>query len=227
MAHRGYKKKSGLHFLSLPIVTILIVMAGGTCQNLNQGVPLNAESVITPANLYESPEDKNRVTTYQHNLQNIFNNVRAHYKPRQLEFFIISGIGFRTIRINKAYDTYLSLNTKSSLQFPDSNTTFEQRVSTAFKRYIKPLLKIAAKERVILADSAIAGIAITARWKVKKILKEKHHVIVFEQVSLVTQKEQIENYLSARITDQELLDQSTLFSSNEGESLKIIKLHLE
>ena len=96
-----------------------------------------------------------------------------------------------------------------------------------FKKYIKPLLKIAAKEREILKDSTVAGIMINTRWEVKKTLKGQYSLISFEQVSLVTPKEQIDKYLRDTITDQELLDLSTLIAMKERGSPQIIRLRLK
>jgi hypothetical protein len=227
MEYRGDERKPALYFTHFHVIVFLMAMVSSACQTPHKQTPLSVESVITPVDMYESYGDKNLATTYRDNLKNIFNKVRVRFKPQQLDFFLISGIGFRKIRIDKTYDTYLSLHTKTSQQFLDANTTFSQRASTVFKRYITPLLKIAAKEKAILNDDTIAGIAITIRWSVKKTLKEKHHITLYEQVSLIAQKEEMENYLHTRITDQELLEVSTLISTNEGENPQIIKLHLE
>ncbi|KPJ59250.1 MAG: hypothetical protein AMJ42_02135 [Deltaproteobacteria bacterium DG_8] len=227
MTHIRYKRKGIVLSTILETTIILILTSSTACQTPSKQAPLSMESVITPVDVYESIEDKNLITTYQNNLKNIYKNVRARYKPSQLEFFLISGISFRKMQVDTSYDTYLSLNTKSSKLFLDSKTSFEQRVSIIFNKDIKPLLKISAEEREILQDNNIAGIMINTRWKVKKILKEKYPITLFEQVSLITQKEQIDKYLRETITDQELLDQSTLIAISEGESPQIIKLHLE
>ena len=227
MPHIGYKRIPAVHLTILETIIILTLMSSSACQILNKQSPLSMESVITSTEVYESLEDKKLVTRYQNNLKNIYNHVRTRYKPSQLEFFLISGICFRNIRVDTSYDTYLSLNTKSSMLFLDTKTSFEQRVSIIFNKYIKPLLKISAEETEILQDNNVAGIMINTRWKVKKILKEKYPITLYEQVSLITKKDQTENYLRHTITDQELLDQSTLIALNEGESLQIIKLHLE
>lgn len=227
MTFTGHKRKRTVHTIILESIIMLILNSSTACQPLHKHVPTSAESVIASADVYESIEDKTLTLKYHNNLRNIYKNVRARYKFSQLEFFLISGICFRKMRLNKSYDTYLSLNTKSSELFLDSKTRFEQRTSVIFNNYTKPLLKIAAEERVILQDSNVAGIMINTRWKVKKTLQGKYSVILFEQISLVTQKEQIDKYLRDTITDQELLDQSTLIAINEGESPQIIRLHLE
>lgn len=227
MPHTSYKRKRAVPLTILETIIILTLISSSACQILNRQAPLSMESVITSADVYESLEDKKLVTRYQNNLRNIYNHVRARYRPSQLEFFLVSGICFRNIRVNTSYDTYLSLNTKSSKLFHDTKITFEQRASTIFNKYIKPLLKISAEEKEILQDNNVAGIVINTRWKVKKILKGKYSITLFEQVSLVTKKGQIDKYLRQAITDQELIDQSILIALNEGESHKIIKLYLE
>jgi len=219
-------RKQRLYFTILEVIMMLGLSSGIACQHLHKHRSLNKESVIAQAELYESAEDKKLVSTYQPNLEAIYHKVRARYEPHQLEFFMITGISFRKIRISKSFDTYLSLNTKSSKFFSD-DTTFEERASLVFTHYLKPLLTIAVQERTLMHDSALAGVAITTRWKVKKLLKEKHRISLSEQVSLITHKEQIDKFLTHSLTDQELLDQSTLISTNEEQNSQIIKLHLK
>ena len=185
------------------------------------------ESAISPADIYELTEDRNLIIKYHKNLENIYDNVRDRYKVSQLEFFMISGICFRKLQIKKTFDTYLSLNTKIYELFLNNKTDYEQRLSIVFNRYLKPLLKIAEGEKEILRDTNIAGIMISTQWKVKNPLKGEHDVILQEQVSLVSSKEQISKYLRDKITDQELLDQSTLIVINEDKNPRIIKLILK
>ena len=226
MIYRRYKTKRTTHFLILGTSLILALSLSSACQSLSKQTPLSMESVITSADVYEADEDRNLVINYQNNLENIYTNARARYKPSQLEFFLISGICFRNMRVNRSYATYLSLNTKSLKQFLDTKTTFNRRASLIFNTYTKPLLKIAAKEKEILKDSKVAGIMINTRWKVEKTLGALS-ITVFEQLTLVAKKEQVDHYMEDTITDQELLDQSTLIAINEGENPCIVELHLE
>ncbi len=219
--------KPGVHHSLLKTFTILLLTVSSACQLLNKQVPISMESAISPADVYESTEDRNLIIKYQNNLENIYNNVRARYKSSQLEFFMISGICFRELQIKKTFDTYLALNTKISKLFLNNKKDYEQRLSIVFNHYLKPLLKIAAEEKEILRDVNIVGIMISTQWKVKNPLKGKYYIILNEEVSLVTPKEQIGKYLRDKITDQELLDQSTLIAINEDESPHIIKLLLE
>lgn len=227
MIPKGYKRKPIVHPPIFEFIIILTLTSIISCQTIHKKSPSSAESVIASADIYESQEDKNLVITYQNNLKNIYNHVRDRYKPSQLEFFLISGICFRKIRVSRSYDTYLSLNTKSSKLFLDAKIQLNQRASNIFKNYTKPLLKIAAEEIEILKDSKVAGIMINTRCKVKKIIKEEYPITLFEQFSLVTQKEQVDKYMRGTINDQELLDQSTLIVISEGENPHTIKLHLE
>jgi len=200
--------KPGVHHFFLKTFTILLLAASSACQLLNKQVPISMESAISPADIY-------------------YDNVRDRYKVSQLEFFMISGICFRKLQIKKTFDTYLSLNTKIYELFLNNETDYEQRLSIVFNRYLKPLLKITAEEKEILIDTNIAGTMISTQWKVKNPLKRKYDMILQEQVSLVSHKEQIGNYLKGKITDQELLDQSTLIVINEDKNPRIIKLILK
>jgi len=219
--------KPGVHHFFLKTFTILLLAASSACQLLNKQVPISMESAISPADIYASIEDRNLIIKYHNNLENIYDNVRDRYKVSQLEFFMISGICFRKLQIKKTFDTYLSLNTKIYELFLNNETDYEQRLSIVFNRYLKPLLKITAEEKEILIDTNIAGTMISTQWKVKNPLKRKYDMILQEQVSLVSHKEQIGNYLKGKITDQELLDQSTLIVINEDKNPRIIKLILK
>lgn len=211
------------------VVAALIVLcaSNSTCQLLNKPAPLNSTAVIAPLNVYESPQDRNIVIKYQPNLKNIYNNIRSHYKPSQLEFFMISGICFRRLQIKKTFDLYLFVNTKSPKIFKDDQTTFEQRAAAIFNLYIKQLLTIVAQEKEVLQDEAIAGIMVNNRWQVEKMLNPQYQSVSFEQLTIAVQKKEIGDYLNQTITDQELADRSTLIALQDGETPRIINLPLE
>lgn len=219
--------KPGVHHSLLKIFIILLLAASSACQLLNKQVPISMESAISPVDVYELIEDRNLIIKYHNNLENIYDNVRDRYKVSQLEFFMISGICFRKLQIKKTFDTYLSLNTKIYELFLNNKTDYEQRLSIVFNRYLKPLLKITAEEKEILGDIDIAGIMISTQWKVNNPLEGGYDIILQEQVSLVSPREQTGKYLRDEITDQELLDLSTLIVINEDKTPRIIKLILK
>ena len=208
-------------------ILIILLVTITSCQSLTRRNPLSSELVIAGPEVYESLRDKTLVVTYQKNLQNIYSAIRAHYKPTQLEFFLISGICFRALQIKSTYDTYLFINTKISQRFNDNKTTFEQRATKIFTKYSKHLLTLAAQEKELLQDTALEGIMISTRWSIERTLKKDFRTISFEEITLVAQKEQVDQYLNAAITDQELLDQSTIIALREGEDPQIVKLSLD
>jgi hypothetical protein len=213
---------------SIPTALLIILFAASaSCQALNKRAPLSSDLVIASPDVYESLSDKNLAVTYQKNLQNIYSAIRSRYKPSQLEFFMISGICFRVLQIKSTYDTYLFINTKISQHFNDNKTTFEQRARAIFTNYTKHLLTLAAQEKELLQDSALAGIIINTRWKTERTSQKEYHTVFFEEITLAVQKEQADNYLSATITDQELLDQSTIIALREGDNPQIIRLPLD
>ncbi len=191
--------KPGVHHFLLKIFIILLLAASSACQLLNKQVPISMESAISPVDVYELIEDRNLIIKYHNNLENIYDNVRDRYKVSQLEFFMISGICFRKLQIKKTFDTYLSLNTKIYELFLNNKTDYEQRLSIVFNRYLKPLLKITAEEKEILGDIDIAGIMISTQWKVNNPLEGGYDIILQEQVSLVSPREQTGKYLRDEI----------------------------
>ena len=206
---------------------ILLFAISSSCQSLGKPAPLDDTTVIAPLNVYESPQDRAIVIKYYPNLENIYNNVRSHFKTNQLEFFMISGICLRRLQIKKTFDLYLSLNTKSAKIFQEDQTSFEQRAATIFNRYIKQLLTIAAQEKELLKNELLSGIMINNRWQTERMLNPQYTSVSFEQITLVAQKKEIDDYLNNSITDQELIDQSTLIALKDGETPRIINLPLE
>lgn len=219
--------KPAVHHFLFKAVVLWLLAASGACQTLKKQVPIGMESAISPADVYESIEDRNLVLQYRQNLENIYEGVRDRYKASDLEFFMISGICFRKLQIKKTFDTYLSLSTKISQQFLNNQTDYEQRLSIVFRTYLKPLLKIAAREKEILHDNTIAGIMVSTQWKVKNPLQGEYEMVLQEQITLATGKDLISQYMMNAITDQELLDRSTLIVINEDATPRIIKLILQ
>ena len=124
--------------------------------------------------------------------------------------------------------TCISLvNTKSSKIFQEDQTSFEQRAAAIFNLYIKQLLTIAAQEKELLNNEAISGIMINNRWQVEKMLNPQYKSVSFEQITLAAQKKEIDDYLNHIITDQELLDRSTLIALQDEKKPQIITLPLD
>ena len=207
--------------LLLAIVTICV-----SCQILNKTAPLKSDMVIAPLNVYESSQDRALARKYRNNCKNIYKNIRSHFKPSQLEFFLISGICFRGLQIKKTFDMYLSINTKTSQVFRNDKTSFEERAITIFNHYLKKLLVIAAQENEVLQDKAIAGIMVNTRWQLEETVTQ-YRTISFEQLTLAVQKQAIAEYTEQIINDQELLNQSTIIAIKANDIPRIIKLQLD
>jgi len=163
-------------------ILITLLTAHTSCQALNKRDPLSSELVIASPSVYESLSDRKLADTYQNNLHNIYRAIRSTFKPSRLEFFLISGICFRALQIKSTYDTYLSINTKTSQLFNDNKTTFDQRAKAVFTSYTKPLLTLAAQEKELLQDTALAGIMVNTRWKIERTLKKEYRTISFEEL---------------------------------------------
>lgn len=197
-----------------------------SCQSTRHK-PLSSEAVIAAPELYESPEDKLLVLRHQNSLNAIYKGIRNEFRPSKLEFFLISGLCFRKLQLKNTYDTYLSINTRSSATFKDGKTTFGKRAASIFAAYSKPLLAIAASEKALFEDKDLAGIMISTRWGVQKNIKDKYRYATYEEMILVVRKQQIHDFMNASLTDQQLLDRSTVIALSESESPREITLTLE
>ena len=209
------------------IALIVLCAASNSCKSMSKPTPLDSSSVIAPLNVYESPQDRSLAIKYYSNLENIYNRIRSHFNPSKLEFFMISGICFRRLQMEKTFDLYLSLNTKSPQVFQEDETTFEQRAAAIFKSYIKQLLVIAAQEKAILNDEVVTGIMVNSRWQIETILNPQYHSVSFEQLTFVAPKKEVNDYVNHLITDQELVNRSILIALQNGETPRVITLSLE
>lgn len=225
-----YFQRYHLRLQTRPIVTcalIVLCAASTSCQSLGKPTPLESSSVIAPLNVYESPQDRSIAIKHYSNLENIYKRIRSHFDPSKLEFFMISGICFRRLQMEKTFDLYLSLNTKSPQVFREDETTFEQRAAAIFNSYIKQLLVIAAQEKEILNDEVVTGIMVNSRWQIETILNPQYQSVSFEQLTFVTPKKEINDYVNHLINDQELVDRSILIALQKGETPRVITLSLE
>ena len=67
---------------------------------------------------------------------------------------------------------------------------------------------------------------INNRWQTEKMLNPQYKSVSFEQLTLVAQKKEINDFLNQGITDQELIDRSTLISLQDEKKPQIITLSL-
>lgn len=211
----------------LQIAAMVLLSAGASCQTYHRHKPLVRESVIAAPEIYESQQDRLLVLKHQNSLNAIYEGIRKRFSPSKLEFFLISGICFRSFQLKNTYDTYLSINTKTSARFKSDKTTFEKRAASIFADYGKPLLTIAASETALIEDSDVVGIMISTRWGVEKNIQDKYRYATYEEMILVVQKQQIYEFMSDALTDQQLLDRSTVIALSQSESPREITLILE
>lgn len=224
------KKRKGGNSLSalaklLVVLLLLIVVAIG-CRSVDKPTSLIADLAIAQADTYQLVADRELFLKFKGNLENIYQKVRNRYSSKEVEFFIVFGIYFGNITGFASEDSYLAVNIKTSKLFHDSKTKFGKRTSQIFFGYIKPLLKIIAEEKEVLDDPLMAGVALGVRWQVTKILVGTYEGEVFEQIQLIILKDDLNRNLSGELTDQQLLDNSSIFMlSEEGKDRKIaIKL---
>ena len=217
-----------LPILAKPLVVLLLLVIAISCRSIEKHTTLSAELAIAPADTYLSIEERELYFKYKGNLEHIYQEVRDRYRSREVEFFVVFGIYFGSAEGFASEDNYLAVNIKTSKLFHDSKTKFGKRTAQIFSKYIKPLLKIIAEEKEMLDDSLIAGVALGVRWQAKKILPvSRYEGEVYEQIQLIVLKDNLNRYLSGELTDQQLLDRSSVFVLDDEKGNQKITIKLE
>jgi hypothetical protein len=216
-----------LSVLAKTLVVLLLLVVAIGCRSVEKLTPLSAESVIAPAETYQSLKERELFFKYKGNLGHIYQKVRDRYAPGEVEFFIIRGIYFISAKGVASPDKYLVVNIKTSKLFHDSKTPFNKRTAQIFFEYIKPLLKIIAEEQELLDDPLVAGVALGVRWQVEKLLLFNYVGEVHEQIQLIVLKDNLNRYVKSEITDQQLLDWSSIILLHESRGNRKITITLE
>jgi hypothetical protein len=216
-----------LSALAKTLVVLLLLAVAIGCRSVEKHTPLSAESVIAPAETYQSLKERELFFKYKGNLEHIYQKVRDRYTPGEVEFFIVRGIYFISAKGVASQDKYLVVNIKTSKLFHDSKTPFNKRSAQIFFEYIKPLLKIIAEEKELLDDPLVAGVTLGVRWQVKKLLLFNYVGDVDEQIQLIVLKDNLNRYLKSEITDQQLLDGSSIVLLHESRGNRKITIKLE
>jgi len=208
------------------VVFLLLVIAIG-CRSTDKHIPLNADLAIAQADTYKLVAERKLFLKYKGNLENIYHKVRGKYSSGEVEFFIVFGMYFGSPEGFASQDKYLAVNIKTSKLFHDPKTPFDKRTAQIFFKYIKPLLKIIAEEKEMLDDPLIAGVALGVRWQVKRLLWGKYEGEVQEQIQLIVLKDTLDRALAGKLTDQQLLDSSSIFLWDEVKGNQKIAIKLE
>ncbi len=220
-------EKNILSVLAKTLVILLFLAVAIGCRSVEKPTPLSAESVIAPAETYQSLKERELFHKYKGNLEHIYQKVRDRYAPGEVEFFIVRGIYFISAKGVASQDKYLVVNIKTSKLFHDSKTPFNKRSAQIFFEYIKPLFKIIAEEKEMLDDPLVAGVALGVRWQVEKLLMGTYKGEVHEQIQLIVLKDNLNRYVKNEMTDQHLLDGSSIILLHERRGNQKITIKLE
>jgi len=79
----------------------------------------------------------------------------------------------------------------------------------------------------MLADPLIAGVALGIRWQVNRLLFGTYKGEVQEQIQLIVLKDTLNRSLGCKLTDQQLLDSSSIFLWDEVRKNQKIAIKLE
>ena len=216
-----------LSVLAKLLVVFLLLVIAISCRSTDKHIPLSADLAIAQADIYKLVAEKELFLKYKGNLENIYQKVRDRYSAGEVEFFIVFGMYFASVEGLASQDKYLAVNIKTSKLFNDSKTPFDKRTAQIFFEYIKPLLKIIAGEKEMLADPLIAGVALGIRWQVNRLLFGTYKGEVQEQIQFIVLKDTLNRALGGKLTDQQLLDSSSIFLWDEVRKNQKIVIKLE
>ena len=220
-------KENILSALAKALVVFLLPVIAIGCRSTDKHMPLSVDLAIAQADTYELVAERKIFLKYKGNLENIYQKVRDRHSAGEVEFFMVFGIYFGSPDGFASQNKYLAVNIKKSKLFHDSNTTFDKRTAQIFFKYIKPLLKIIAEEKKMLADPLIAGVALGIRWQVNRLLFGTYKGEVQEQIQLIVLKDTLNRSLGCKLTDQQLLDSSSIFLWDEVRKNQKIAIKLE
>ncbi len=79
----------------------------------------------------------------------------------------------------------------------------------------------------MLDDPLVAGVALGVRWQVEKLLIGTYKGEVREQMQLIVLKDNLNRYLKSELTDQHLLDGSSIVLLQERSGNRKITIKLE
>ena len=220
-------KENILSALAKALVVFLLPVIAIGCRSTDKHIPLSVDLAIAQADTYELVAERKIFLKYKGNLENIYQKVRDRHSAGEVEFFMVFGIYFGSPDGFASQNKYLAVNIKTSKLFRDSKTPFDKRTAQIFFKYIKPLLKIIAEEKKMLADPLIAGVALGIRWQVNRLLFGTYKGEVQEQIQLIVLKDTLDRALAGKLTDQQLLDSSSVFLWDEVKGNQKIAIKLE
>lgn len=130
---------------------------------------------------------------------------------------------------NKTDDRYVAITViASSTYFVKEQSSYSERASIIFRKYIKNLMEIALQETQMISDPDVEGLWIFIAWSTlneEKMLPLSNEVTKRgEGFLLIASKDECKQYVANMLSPQDFVHKAAIFGVQEGKDLGRISL---
>jgi hypothetical protein len=192
--------------------------------------PISMESAILPEAAYTTQIGRTLAQQYRPNLVNIFSTIRGKYSYTLMEFLSdTTSIGFVTnpAKAGAAEPTFLAIQVGTGETFNTLQTDYNKRAATVFSRYGQELFNLAVSQKEVMQEPKVEGVLITIAWWAKNFLYEEYVNGTVERMTIVATKQDCEDFIAYRISNQEFLRKASIFGRQGDTQLGRIEVDLK
>lgn len=156
---------------------------------------------------------------YLTDFQNLLQNLRGLREIGDIVAGVWLGVGVDSAAryFGASMGTYNKYNTL--------RTNFEERAASAVSELILPILQAMAKQKQPLDDPRIDGVFVSIAWTAANFA-QPYSPGEFEGVQIYIRGDTLYDFLSFKFTNQELLNQSSVFGYKSGRSIGRIQFNV-
>jgi WD40 repeat protein len=199
-------------------------------------VPLTFGQVIDEPSDYSTEKGRSLRIRYEKNLENIFMSVRKTYKVGEIEFVPyvssakVSGLSFLKPTESRGDERFVTLTVvASSSYFVKPQSTYYERASVIFTKYVRSLMEIALQETGVINDPDVSGVWIFISWStVNKQPSERVADVTKrgEGLVVIAAKNDCKKFVDSVLSPQDFASKSSMFGIQEGNDLGAISLNI-
>jgi hypothetical protein len=156
---------------------------------------------------------------YYVNFQNMVNDIRNLKGIGDIQGVLHRGYGLdsNSFYFGVAVGTYTKYNTL--------RTNFEERSATVVVENGFPILQAIGKQKEPIQDSVVTGVSLSIAWTAVDF-SEKYSSGDQEAIIIYITKQLLDEYLSFKITNQELLNRSIVVGHKNGHTVGRIQMNV-
>jgi len=199
-------------------------------------VPLTFGQVINEPADYSTEKGRSLRIRYERNLENIYMNVRKTYKVGEIEFapYVsskkVSGLSFMKPTESRGDERFVTLTViASSSYFLKPQSTYYERASIIFTKYVRSLMEIALQENGVINDPDVSGVWIFISWStINKQPSERATEVTKrgEGLVVIAAKDDCRKFVDNMLSPEDFAGKSSIFGIQEGNDLGSISLKI-